>query len=354
MLRLRREGWWILGCPVLVAATDGRGPPPAVPPPTPDDEAAACADGAWCAPIPLGALSVLDSGDTRGAEAVVDRYGCDPSIDESGGEVVYELLLDAPTWVRARVDGERGSDPDLHLLTGVGPGGCRMRADDRLSVVLPAGQYWLVVDAWESRVGPFELSVDQARLPAGRCAMAPRSQLMFWPHCADGMDCVASDSDIRARTPASGPVAREAHLRTEADAAWPTSGREALEEHFQSSARWSGYAMHRKEPWAPSPTGATWAMPSFGKPLPPVAETWYVNMFWREKPAPGERMILWSPTTGRTVVGAAGYETGPRDPAALGGASEEVHHALGTHHLEELVMGFAADQSLPYGPIACP
>ncbi len=370
MRRFGSEAWWIrtgawgsaLGVALVARAAEVIGPASApiaalhataaVPSPanSPDSE---CADGAWCAPIPLVARTAVQKGSTRGAEAVIDRYGCDPSIDEAGGEVVYELSLTGDTWVRASVTGEKGSDPDLHVLTGVGPTGCRLRGDARLSVVLPAGHHFLVVDAWEAREGAFELSVQQTPLPGGKCATVARDQVMHWPACADGMDCAESGEGVRARLPAAGPVAREAHLRTVADADWPTSGDSSIDTHFRASQRASGYAMVRREPWAPSPTGDGWAKPSYGKPLPVVAETWYVNMFWREKPAPGEKMILWSPKTGRAVVGAAGYETGPRANSALGGASEEVHHALGTRHLDEVVMGFAADQSLPYGPVSC-
>lgn len=355
MRRFGTEGWWIratswalaLGVALGARATETGGDVAATAAPRPQfDE---CPDGAWCSPIRLSGASALMVGDTRGVDSMVDAYGCNEAIDESGGEVVYELALDAETWVRAAVEGQPGSDPDLHVLSGVGPGGCRARGDDQLSVVLPAGHWWLVVDAWQAKEGTFDLNVEQRRIPGGRCATTAREQTMHWTECAEGMDCARSPQGVIARLPAAGPVAREAHLRTEADLAWPTSGDDSLDAHYRASR----YVMARREPWAPSPTGEGWAKPSFGKPLPVAAETWYVNMFWRDKPRPGERMILWSPETGRAVVGAAGYETGPRANASLGGASEEVHHALGTRHLDEVVMGFAADQTLPFGPIAC-
>jgi hypothetical protein len=56
---------------------------------------------------------------------------------------------------------------------------------------------------------------------------------------------------------------------------------------------------------------------------------------------------------GRAVVVAAGYETGPGDLDHVGGVTEEAHAYLGSSHSSTLTLGFAVDQSLPLGPIAC-
>jgi hypothetical protein len=326
------------------------------------DDAESCPPGSWCEPFRIpNAPLFSDARTTLGGVEEADRYACDLDVDASGPEVVYELELEVPTLLRASVDSPEFVDVDLQLLTGLGEGGCRSRGDARLQTVLSPGHYWLVVDTYVDRTGEvlagaYRLDVRQTPLPDGRCTMTPRRQAMYWPACADGFDCRdqrPDDRDIHLRMPAFGPVAREAHLATTADFAWPMAPTEGLTQHYRSTERASGYAMPRKEPWAPSPVGGPYARGSTGALVPPIAETWYANMFWKDKPLPGERMILYNPLNGRAVVAAGGYETGPRAHESLGGASEEVHHALGTRHLDEVVMGFAADQSLPYGPIDC-
>ncbi|MEL6179986.1 MAG: hypothetical protein AAFS10_13590, partial [Myxococcota bacterium] len=115
------------------------------------------------------------------------------------------------------------------------------------------------------------------------------------------------------------------------------------------------YAMERSEAWAPAGEGGSrFGQGSTGQPLPVEDEAWYVNMHWRDRPAPGTRMIVFNPHNNRAVVAAAGYETGPGSPTAIGGACEEIHHALGSEHRDTLLMGFAVDQDLPFGPIECP
>jgi hypothetical protein len=87
-------------------------------------------------------------------------------------------------------------------------------------------------------------------------------------------------------------------------------------------------------------------------PLPVLDEAWYVNMYWRDRPTRGTRMILRNPANGRAVVASAGWETGPGSNSWVGGATEEVLDWLqrGSGPLE---LGFAVDQSLPFGPIDC-
>ena len=76
-------------------------------------------------------------------------------------------------------------------------------------------------------------------------------------------------------------------------------------------------------------------------------------MMWASRPPAGTRMIVRDPATGRAVVAAAGFETGPGNLDHVGGVPEEVHRYLATGHLDELELGFAVDPSLPYGPIDC-
>ena len=108
--------------------------------------------------------------------------------------------------------------------------------------------------------------------------------------------------------------------------------------------------MDRTEPWAWEPGGEPGRGAHWDK-LPPDAECWYVNMYWADRPAAGTRMIVQA--NGRAVVAAAGYETGPGNLDHIGGVTEEIHRYLDTVHISEMTLGFAADQTLPLGPIEC-
>jgi len=65
-------------------------------------------------------------------------------------------------------------------------------------------------------------------------------------------------------------------------------------------------------------------------------------------------MILRLPNDpSRSVVVAAGYETGPGNLSNVAGTTEETHFYLGTTHQSEMTIGIATDQSLPFGPRLC-
>ena len=158
------------------------------------------------------------------------------------------------------------------------------------------------------------------------------------------------------RLPSTGPVAKEAHLVTEEDdiKGWPQSRRQGIKGHYARAQAATGYVMRRGENWAPAGEGGCeYGQGASPGKVPVVAETWYINMYWRDRPAGGTRMILINPVNGNAVVASAGYETGPGSNLRIGGATEEVHDVLSTGHLDAVMVGFAADQSLPLGPITC-
>ncbi|HEY1099768.1 MAG TPA: hypothetical protein VGF99_12615, partial [Myxococcota bacterium] len=137
---------------------------------------------------------------------------------------------------------------------------------------------------------------------------------------------------------------------------WPTSFTDDIEAHYALSETATNYVMERQEPWAPAGEGGSeFGQGSTGAPIPVVDEAWYVNMYWASatRPTRGTRMIVTNPANGRSVVASAGWETGPGSNTRMGGASEEIHHALGTTHGSTLTFAFAADQTLPFGPIVC-
>src|SRR6185437_9030933 len=149
-------------------------------------------------------------------------------------------------------------------------------------------------------------------------------------------DCDTSSGEVVLHTPTSGPVVEEAHLATDADGfgdGWPTSFTDGIDNHYAVSQAASGYSVTRDQPWAPAGEGGS----QFGQgatsgKVPVLDEAWYINMYWRDRPAGGTRMIVQA--NGKAVVVSAGWETGPGSNAAIAGVTEEVHHWLGTGHLD--------------------
>jgi hypothetical protein len=151
---------------------------------------------------------------------------------------------------------------------------------------------------------------------------------------------------------------KEAHLVTQEEPEpYPSTSSEELAEHYALSQERTGLVMHRAELWAPLEGGSFYGA-GIGSPVrfPAVDEGWYVNMYWTpaSRPPRGTRMILRKPEDPtRAVVVAAGYETGPGNLSKVGGTTEETHFYLGTAHDSVLQLGFATDQSLPFGPRRC-
>lgn len=216
-------------------------------------------------------------------------------------------------------------------------------------------------DAFIDRRDPRDAPSDQAA-PFDPCAVTPMEVEMVWSSCAPEVDCVErpdAEGVLRRylHTPTSGRVALEAHLVTVEDdfgGGWPGTFTEGLEAHYALSFATSNYVMDRTEPWAPAGEGGSmFGQSAFSRPLPVLDEAFYVNMYWRRRPAPGTRMLIGNPRNGRTIVGAGGYETGPGDPRFIGGVTEEIHHYLGTGHGDALSFAFLVDPSLPLGPVTC-
>ncbi len=329
------------------------------------DAGAGCPLGAPCNPIRIEALPFVDRRDTRDGPAMeIDAYACAPDTDESGPEFWYALQVEEPGILTVSVDDEPGDDVDVdvHVLEGRGAEACLARDNSMLGLRVEPGLYYVVADSWvngagEVLAGPYELRVDLRPLLGGLCETMASELRMFWGDCGPNAGCVERGGEIFLQTPVTGPVVKEAHLVTVGEDFpndWPTSGRDGLERHYRLSEEATGYEMERREPWAPAGEGGSrWGQAAFSRPLPVLDEAWYVNMYWRDRPAPGTRMILTNPANGRTVVAAAGYETGPGANTAVGGASEEIHDWLESGHRSVLTMGFAVDQDLPLGPIEC-
>jgi 3D (Asp-Asp-Asp) domain-containing protein len=122
--------------------------------------------GAACNPVRVDSFPFEHSFDTRqAAESLIGVYGCDPTADESGGEVHYDVVLAAPSRLTARVDEAEGVDVDIHLLLSGDPEDCLDRANTELEERLPAGVYRIVVDTYHEghdRAGPYTLRLEVA------------------------------------------------------------------------------------------------------------------------------------------------------------------------------------------------
>ena len=333
-----------------------------------DDDAVAlsdCAPGRSCAPIPVSGFPWVGTGDTRDAEdASIDAYACAPSTDEGGGEVWYAVEVPSAGRLTAGIDEVSGDgiDVDVHLLSEPDPDACLARDHATASAEVEAGTTYLVIDTWVSssgvpQAGPYTLTVDFDPMTESDCDVVDTAVEMRWSSCSSSVpDCRRSGGKVWLDTPTTGPVVKEAHLVTIEDdiAGWPGSARDRIEGHYATSTEVTGYEMDRDEPWAPAGEGGSvWGQGSTSVKIPADAETFYVNLNWKVRPPGGTPMIVRNRANGRAVVAAAGYETGPGANTAVAGVSEEVHDWLGTGHLDDLEIGFAADPDLPFGPIAC-
>ena len=123
-----------------------------------------CGQEARC----IDAFPTTLSGSTGGSlGSRHDRYACAPDIDESGPEILYEVLLDEPGFLAARLeDLPAGVDVDVHLLLdGQDANSCLDRGHFAAGAYLEAGAYWIVVDSWvddqgRSLEGDFSLAVN--------------------------------------------------------------------------------------------------------------------------------------------------------------------------------------------------
>lgn len=133
---------------------------------------AAAAEGAGTLedPVRIDVFPYAHAADTTGRGATLDTYGCAPTLDEGGPEVVYRFELPAAATVTAWLEGDRSGvvDIDVHLLADPAAAGgsvpCLARGNLWAEADLPAGPGWVVVDTYVSGgrplPGPYVLRVD--------------------------------------------------------------------------------------------------------------------------------------------------------------------------------------------------
>ncbi len=312
-----------------------------------------CPDGVTC----VDTFPFSDDRDT-GSEGTtdLDAYPCAAETNESGPELVYRVTVPSDGFLSAAVYVEDGVDIDVHILTDFdptapSPAACVARGDRQVSADVTQGDVWIIADTWASIAngpmpGAFRIDIGFIGPSEGPCAMESGEM----ERVNDGGDHLAM--------PATGPIVLEAHLVTQDEPApYPTTATEELAAHYALSQSETGLVMYREQVWAPLEGGSFYGA-GIGDPadFPVQDEGWYVNMYWTPsaRPPRGSRMILRLPDDpSRAVVVAAGYETGPGNLTHIGGTPEETHFYLGTGHLSEMMLGIAADQTLPLGPRRC-
>jgi len=327
----------------------------------------ACEAGTHCNPHLVDAFPFVHAGDTSASdERHIDEYSCSSS-DEGGAEVWYAVDVTEAGRLVASIDEVSGDgiDVDVHILDGTTADSCLARDNETAQAQVEPGFVWVVVDTWTSSGGteydgPYELTLDfvpDASIGSGSCAVEASDLRMYWSSCASGIDCYTSGGDTYLQLPTTGPVVKEAHLVTVDDgfgSSWPSSYTDDIDDHYALSEAATGYVMSRTEPWAPAGEGGSeYGQSATAAPLPVLDEAWYITMYWKDRPDKGTRMIVRNPANGRAVVASAGWETGPGSNEAVAGVSEEIHHYLGTTHLDDLEVGFAVDQGQALGPVVC-
>lgn len=263
--------------------------------------------------------------------------GCpDPVLDLSqkvSGKKSYVFKADEPGTIIA---GSSSKDDTVSILADLN-GSSLASGKIGASVHVGAGIYYVKVDTSSSEVKITFLP------DSGKCGLKETVINRY-------------NTPSTLNLPVTGKVVQEAHMFTDWDwekhKRWPSTIKEFLDEHKAHSAEWTGISYGNE--WCPSGEGGCeYGQGATSKPVPWKAEAWYICMYWKNKPTPGTRFIVVNPQTGEAVVTAAGYESGPGDGGAIGGAVYEVHQKLGTSHRSTLTFGEMIDQSLDYGPIDC-
>ncbi len=116
------------------------------------------APGTAASPIPVAVFPFTHVSNTAVAgESRIRAYDCAPAISQRGPEIHYELLINQPGTLYVRVQGDKGVDVDVHLLTDPALQ-CLARGDRELDAGLAPGSYRLVVDT-HGVAGPYRLDV---------------------------------------------------------------------------------------------------------------------------------------------------------------------------------------------------
>jgi len=134
-------------------------------------------------------LPFTDSNTSSDGGSVLDGYDCAPDNDESGPEKVYRVELAEEGLLVASLDNlGAGVDVDVHILEQLDAGTCVDRGHWDAAALLPAGEYFIVVDSYVdgsavTRDGSYELTV----------AVTSADD-----HASDSLDSTVLDAGLRA------------------------------------------------------------------------------------------------------------------------------------------------------------
>lgn len=115
-------------------------------------------DGTPEDPVRIDTFPFAHTGDTsRATTQSIDAYPPCDDADESGPEIRYRVVLDAPTALRVLVLDRPEVDVDVHILEADGDGDtCLARGNRLIEGELPAGTWDIVVDTWSEGGETFE------------------------------------------------------------------------------------------------------------------------------------------------------------------------------------------------------
>ncbi len=312
-------------------------------------------------PVPITDLSKPVSGNTSNSKNVISKYTSCTTFnkttvsDESGPEDYYVVNITESGYLVAGVTCSGSVDVDVHILTALDGSKCLARGDVGAGTyVKNPGVYYISVDTYSgaAKAGDYKLKV--TFIPdSGKCGMINESMPRY----------KACSNYTSIPMPVTAGTAAEAHLVTDHDRAvhgsnwWPSSITDGITEHKNYTDKLFGTGTSNGKDWCPE-EGCHFGQGSAGNFVPAEAEAWYINMYWKTKPPKGTRFLVIDPRTGKTIVAAGGYETGPNSCDHMGGAVYEIHKHFGTGHNSTLTFGKMKnqdlnDKSLPYGPIDC-
>ena len=103
-----------------------------------------------------------NSSTTEGKEKAFDNYNTAWTINETGPDEIYKIIVPANGTLSATVSDGSGVDVDLQLLSGLTPDDCVIRHDSSISRLVTAGIWYITADTYRynSYAGDYTISID--------------------------------------------------------------------------------------------------------------------------------------------------------------------------------------------------
>ncbi len=237
------------------------------------------------------------------------------------------------------------------LLKTLDANSCMMGNNESIGTHVEKGKYYIVADTMASKPGGYDYELRVTFIPdSSKCGMS--------------QDVVKRIEEKYGCGPVSlpntGRVPKESHCVTDHDQAihggdwWPTSKTMDVDKHIAYTSELYGQGIGTGTEWCSANSKGQFGHSATGV-VPAEAEAWSINMLWSPKPDKGTRFLVLDPITGKTVVAAGGYETGPGACERIAGVVPETDKYLkeGSSRNAYYTIGIMKDQKLKYGPIDC-